>query len=125
LEKITFEIIKKNVIISSQEDIDYSKDFEKKATAFINEEYQEGRISEKPQMGFELILRYDDLNNLKQISENKKQLHGYALSIHSPLNPDDPQKVDIMTAEGFGVARKILSFCHDNDIDLLSLIQTA
>ncbi len=58
--------------------------------------------------GFEAIVRYKDLNNLKKLKENLKICEGYELSMHAPLNHDFPETVDLCTEQGYDVARRLV-----------------
>jgi len=113
--------LKKNIVPAFKKDIESSITLLKriKSELYISS----GHVCCKGipvDFGFEAIVRYKDMSNLLALQENLKQCEGFQLSLHAPLNHDNPETVDLTTSQGFGVLEQLVEFCDKQGIPIIA-----
>ena len=108
--------LKKNIMPAFPRDIKSSLEFMRKIGPEI---IFMKRYAWNLDLGFEAIVRYQDMENLDTLAENLKACEGYPISLHAPLNMEDPKTVDLTTTAGFEIAERLIEFADRNGISLI------
>ncbi len=114
-------IIKKNIVPRFEGDTKASLDFLKQVQQELDVKKGQNLDGVIIDFGVEAIIRLSDMGNLRAVAEELEQCkdQGYLISLHAPINPSDPAKVDLTTDEGFRVAEELTQFADRNGIGLI------
>jgi len=115
-------IIKKNIVPRFKGDTQDSLDFLKRVQEELDVKKGQNLGEVNIDFGVEAIIKLGDVDNLEAVAEELEQCkdQGYPISLHAPINPGDPAKVDLTTEEGFNIAERLTEFADIHNIALIA-----